>query len=81
MIPKTGFQVIDNPIHHTPKHNVIIKLWTIWTERNQQSFEDEGKTVVQLLELCQRTLFDWSQCWGFSDCSTLLDFLSSIKID
>ena len=56
-------------------------MWTIWTERNRQSFEDERKNVVQLLELCQRTLFDWSQCWGFSNCSTLMDFLSSIRID
>ena len=54
---------------------------TIWTERNRRSFEDEGKTVVQLLELCQRTLFDRSRCWDFSDCSSLLDFLSSIRID
>ena len=56
-------------------------LWTIWTEQNRRSFEDEGNTVVQLLELSQRTLFDWSHCWGFSDCSTLMDFLSSIRID
>ena len=35
-------------------------LWTICTERNRWLFEDEGKTMVQLLELCQRTLFDWS---------------------
>ena len=56
-------------------------MWTIWTEWNRQSFEDEGKTVVQLLEFCQRTLFDCSRCWGLSDCSTLLDFLSSIRID
>ena len=56
-------------------------MWTIWTERNWQSFEDEGKTVVQLLEICLQTLFDWSRCWGFTDCSTLLDFLASIRID
>ena len=56
-------------------------LWTIWTERNHRSFKDEEKTVVQLLEYCQRTLFDWSRCWGYLDCSTLLDFLSSISID
>ena len=56
-------------------------MWTIWSERNRRSFEDEEKTVVQLLEFCQRTLFDWSRCWGFTDCSTLLDFLSSIRID
>ena len=28
-------------------------MWTIWTERNQCSFEDNGKSVVQLLDLCQ----------------------------
>ena len=56
-------------------------MWIIWIERNRRSFEDEGKTLVQLLEYCQWTLFDWSSCWGYSDCSTLLDFLSSIRID
>ena len=55
--------------------------WTIQSERNQRAFEDEGKIVVQLLEFCQRTLFDWSRCWGFSDCSSLTDFISSIRID
>ena len=56
-------------------------LWTIWTKQNQRSFEDERKTVVQLLKCCQRSIFDWSHCWGFSDCSTIVDFLSSIRID
>ena len=56
-------------------------LWTIWTKQNQRSFEDERKTVVQLLKCCQRSIFDWSRCWGFSDCSTTVDFLSSIRID
>ena len=56
-------------------------MWTIWSEWNRQAFEDEGKTVIQLLEFCQRTLFDWSRCWGFSDCSSLADFISSIRID
>ena len=55
-------------------------MWTIWTEQNRQSFEDEGKTVVQLLYLCQQTLFNWFRCWGFSDCSTLMDFLLPIRI-
>ena len=55
-------------------------MWTIWIEQNWWSFEDEGKIVVQLLDLYQWTLFDWSRCWGFSDCSILMDFLSSIRI-
>ena len=56
-------------------------MWTIWSEWNRWAFEDEEKTVVQLLEFCQRTLFDWSRCWGFSDSSTITDFISSIRID
>ena len=56
-------------------------MWTIWSDQNWRAFEDEEKTMVQLLEFCQRTLFDWSRYWGFSDCSTLMDFISSIRID
>ena len=73
--------------HWLGKHNSDIwnlvpgcLMWTIWTEQNWRSFEDTGKFVVQLLDLCQRTLFDWSQCWGLSDCPTLIDFLVSIRI-
>ena len=29
-------------------------MWTIWPERNRRAFEDEEKSVVQLLEFCQR---------------------------
>ena len=47
-------------------------MWTIWTEWNRRSF--------QLLDLYQRTVYDWSRCWGLSDCSTLMDFLLSIRI-
>ena len=56
-------------------------MCTIWTERNRRSFENEEKTVVQLLEYCQQTLSDWSRYWSYSDYSTLLDFCSSIRID
>ena len=73
--------------HWLGKHNSDIwnlvpgcLMWTIWTKRNRPSFEDEAKTVVQLLDLCERILFDWSWCWGFLDCSTLMDFLLSIRI-
>ena len=73
--------------HWLGKHNSDIwnlvpgcLMWPIWTEQNWRSFENTGKSVVQLLELCQQTLFDWSRCWGLSDCSTLMDFLLSIRI-
>ena len=68
--------------HNSDIWNLVLGclMWTIWTERNRRSFEDNGKSVVQLLDLCQRTLFDWSRCCGLSDCSTLMDFLLSIRI-
>ena len=52
----------------------------VWTERNQRSFEDIEKSLAQLQVLCQKTLFDWSRCWGFLDCSTILEFISSLSI-
>ena len=55
-------------------------MWTTWTKWNQHFFEDKGKTVVQLLDLCHQTLFDWSRCWGLSNCFTFMEFLSSISI-
>ena len=55
-------------------------MWIVWTERNRHSFEDTEKSLVQLQALCQKTLFDWSRCWGFLDCSTILEFISSLSI-
>ena len=55
-------------------------MWTIWSKHSWYSFEDIEKSLVQLLDLCQRTLFDWSWCWGLSDCSTIIDFLLSHRI-
>ena len=55
-------------------------MWIVWTERNWRSFEDTEQSLVQLQALCQKTLFDWSRCWGFLDCSTILEFSSSLSI-
>ena len=74
--------------HWLRKHNSDIwnldldcLMWIIRTKHNWHSFDDTGKSLAQLLDLCQRSLFDWSCCWDFSDCPTLMDFLSSIRID
>ena len=73
--------------HWLGKHNSDIwnlvpscLMWTIWTEQNRCSFENTGKFLAQLLDLCHRTLFDRSRCWGLLDCSTLKDFLLSLRI-
>ena len=55
-------------------------MWIVWMERNRLSFEDTEKSLVQFQALCQKTLFDWSRCWGFSDCSTIFEFISSLSI-
>ena len=55
-------------------------MWIVWMEWNRCSFEDTEKTLVELKYLCQRSLFDWSQCSGFTDCSSLLEFVSSLRI-
>ena len=55
-------------------------MWNIWAERNRRSFEDMAKSLDKLLDLCRRTLFDWSRCWGLSDCSSITDFLLSLRI-
>ena len=37
-------------------------MWIVWMERNQCSFEDTEKSLVQLQALCQKTLFDCFRC-------------------
>ena len=55
-------------------------MWIVWTERNRRSFKDTEKSLVQLQALCQKTLFDWARCWGSSNCSSIIEFLSSLSI-
>ena len=84
---QTFFSFFFGWYHWLGKHNSNIwnlvlgcLMWTIWTERNQRSFENTGKFLAQLLDLCHRTFFYWSRCWGLSDCFTLMDFLLSLRI-
>ena len=55
-------------------------MWIVWLERNRQSFEGKEKTLDELKLLCQRSLLEWSRCWGFTDCSSLFEFLSSFSL-
>ena len=50
-------------------------MWIVWTERNRRSFEDTEKSLAQLHALGQKTLFDWSRCWGSLNCSLSLSFI------
>ena len=55
-------------------------MWVVWMERNRCSFEAKEKSLVQLQALCQSTLFDWARCWGSSNRSSILEFLTSLRI-
>ena len=48
--------------------------WLFWKERNSHTFEDMESSLDQLKALFARTLFDWSWVWGFTQCSSLLEF-------
>ena len=52
----------------------------VWMKRNRHSFEAKEKLLVQLQALCQSTLYDWSTGWGSSNCSSILKFLTSLRI-
>ena len=67
VMPGSVVELLFSWYHWIGKHSSDIwdlvlgcLMWTIWSERNRRSFDDEEKTVAQLLEFCQRTLFDWS---------------------
>ena len=55
-------------------------MWIVWLERNRQSFEDKEKTLEELKILCQRSLMEWSRCWGFTKCSSLSEFMPSLSL-
>ena len=55
-------------------------MWVVWMERNRRSFEAKEKLLVQLQALYQSTLFDWARCRGSSNCSSTLEFLTSLSI-
>ena len=55
-------------------------MWIVWLEQNRCSFENMEKTLDELKVLSQRSLFEWSRCWGFIESSSLLDFLFSLRL-
>jgi hypothetical protein len=55
-------------------------MWTVWKERNRRTFENMELTRDALANLFFRTLSDWAQGWGFTNCISLSDFLFSIQI-
>ena len=55
-------------------------MWLVWKECNAQTFEDIERPIDMLKNLLARTLFEWSRIWGLTHCSSLSDFLISIRL-
>ena len=55
-------------------------MWIVWLERNHHSFENMEKTLDELKILCQHSLFEWARCWGFTDSSSLSEFMFSLRL-
>ena len=55
-------------------------MWIVWLERNRRSFEDKEKMLEELKILCQRSLMEWSRCWGFTECSSFSEFMPSLSL-
>ena len=55
-------------------------MWIVWLEWNRRSFEDTKKMLDELKVLCQRSLFEWSRCWDFTDYCSLSEFMFSLRL-
>ena len=68
--------------HNSDIWNLVPRclMWIVWLEPNRRSFEDNEKTLDELKVLCQCSLLEWSRCWGFTNCSSLSKFMSSLSL-
>ena len=55
-------------------------MWIVWLEQSRRSFEDIEKTLDELKVLCQWSLLEWSRCWGFTNCSSITEFMLSLSL-
>jgi hypothetical protein len=56
-------------------------MWCLWKERNRRIFEDLEKPFSHLQEQFSGLLFDCSRSWGFTEASSLPDFVVSLTAD
>ena len=68
--------------HNSNIWNLILGclMWIVCLEQNHRSFEDIEKTLDELKVLCQRSLFEWSCYCGFTDYSSLFEFMFSLRL-
>uniref|UniRef100_A0A2N9HQT2 Reverse transcriptase domain-containing protein n=1 Tax=Fagus sylvatica TaxID=28930 RepID=A0A2N9HQT2_FAGSY len=56
-------------------------MWSLWQERNRRIFEDLEKPFSHIQEQFSGLLFDCSRSWGFTEASSLPDFVVSLIVD
>ena len=68
--------------HNSNIWNLILGclMWIVWLEQNHRTFENMEKMLDELKVICQRSLFEWSRCWGFTDSSSLSEFMFSLRL-
>ena len=54
-------------------------MWSVWQERNRRIFEDSEKSSSSLQEQFSGLLFYCSRTWGFTEASSLPDFVASFN--
>ena len=54
-------------------------MWLVWKEQNRHTFEELESYLDQLKTLFSCTLFDWSWTWGFTHCSSILEFQVTLR--
>ena len=55
-------------------------MWTVWQERNRRIFKGLEKSLSQIKEQFLGLLYDCSKTWGFTEASSLPDFIVSLTI-
>jgi hypothetical protein len=54
-------------------------MWTLWQERNRRIFEDLEKSLIHIKEQFSGLLYDCSKTWGFTEASSLPDFIAFLN--
>jgi hypothetical protein len=65
--------------HHSHIWNLIplCLMWTVWRERNSNTFEDASSSSDQLLGNFVMSLYEWARIWGFTTADTVTEFVAS----
>ena len=55
-------------------------MWLIWQARNNHTFEDIVRSIDLLKPILVGTFFKCGKIWDFTQCTSISEFLLSIRI-